>query len=294
MIIVTGTKRSGTSMWMQILDAAGLPRLGEAFPRNWEETLKDANPHGFYETPLRRGIYYATNPHPTTGAYLQPKETRQVAVKVFIPGLCRTDHAFIHRVVGTMRHWREYAASIERMREMEEKAARERHGEDHKPLERLDPVLEWWLENFALIRNMITRRLPVHLVTYDRVVDTPSETLPPVLEWLGANAEEIDAAVDVVSPETRTQTRKRIERDHDFEGIFDDLYDLIHSGRKLTGEFIQRLNEAHKELIPAIEEDRRRVMKDRRRRRGEPKAKPSSLHPDTLETLVHGGDERES
>ena len=35
MIIVTGTKRSGTSMWMQILAAAGLPVFGEAFPRSW-------------------------------------------------------------------------------------------------------------------------------------------------------------------------------------------------------------------------------------------------------------------
>ena len=32
MIFVSGTKRSGTSMWMQVLRAAGLPVLGEAFP----------------------------------------------------------------------------------------------------------------------------------------------------------------------------------------------------------------------------------------------------------------------
>ena len=29
MVIVTGTRRSGTSMWMQILQAAGLPIVGE-------------------------------------------------------------------------------------------------------------------------------------------------------------------------------------------------------------------------------------------------------------------------
>jgi len=33
MHIVTGTKRSGTSMWMQLLRAAGFPPIGEALPR---------------------------------------------------------------------------------------------------------------------------------------------------------------------------------------------------------------------------------------------------------------------
>ena len=65
MIFVSGTKRSGTSMWMQVLQAAGLPILGKAFPRNWGTgPLRDANPDGFYETLLRNGIYFATNPHP--------------------------------------------------------------------------------------------------------------------------------------------------------------------------------------------------------------------------------------
>ena len=75
MIIVTGTKRSGTSMWMQLLTAAGFPPIGDAFPRNWETTLKDANPGGFWESELRRGIYYETNPDPKTGTYLFPEQT---------------------------------------------------------------------------------------------------------------------------------------------------------------------------------------------------------------------------
>ncbi len=80
MIIVTGTKRSGTSMWMQILKAAGLRVLGEAFPRDWGETIRDANAQGFYESPLRHGIYYRTNPHPRTGAFLPPQDTKHMVV----------------------------------------------------------------------------------------------------------------------------------------------------------------------------------------------------------------------
>jgi hypothetical protein len=88
MIIVTGTKRSGTSMWMQILKAAGYPILGDAFPYNWEHTIRDANREGFYESHLRRGIYHATNPHPRTGLYLRPDETRLTAVRYSCPAWC--------------------------------------------------------------------------------------------------------------------------------------------------------------------------------------------------------------
>ena len=87
MIFVSGTKRSGTSMWMQVLQAAGLPILGKAFPRNWGTgPLRDANPDGFYETLLRNGIYYATNPHPRTGKYFLPE---QVDVSVNVEGFGR-------------------------------------------------------------------------------------------------------------------------------------------------------------------------------------------------------------
>ena len=40
MLFVTGTKRSGTSMWMQVLRAAGLPVIGTEFPRDWGEVIR--------------------------------------------------------------------------------------------------------------------------------------------------------------------------------------------------------------------------------------------------------------
>ena len=94
MIFVSGTKRSGTSMWMQVLHAAGVPILGKAFPRNWAKTLREANPEGFYESLLRNGIYFRTNPHPQTGKYFEPPHVEGYAVKVFIPGdlIAPVDH----------------------------------------------------------------------------------------------------------------------------------------------------------------------------------------------------------
>jgi len=119
-IIVTGTKRSGTSMWMQALKAAGLPVLGEAFSGSWGESIRDANPKGFYESPFRQGVFYATNPDPKTGAYLRPEETKRVVVKVFVPGLIRTDIAYVDHVIATMRPWREYTRSIRKLYALED------------------------------------------------------------------------------------------------------------------------------------------------------------------------------
>ena len=121
MILVTGTKRSGTSMWMQSLQAAGLEVLGSAFPRVWEESIKEANPRGFFESRFRNGIFYRTNPDPKTGRFLHPKPSRKVAVKVFIPGLVRSDMAFLHRVIGSVRPWRAYSASLRRLYAMEDR-----------------------------------------------------------------------------------------------------------------------------------------------------------------------------
>ena len=56
MVIVTGPKRSGTSMWMQVLRAGGLPVMGEAFLRHWGEFIRACNPGGFYESRLRGGL----------------------------------------------------------------------------------------------------------------------------------------------------------------------------------------------------------------------------------------------
>ena len=103
MIVVTGSRRSGTSLWMQILAAAGLPVIGEKVPASWEALAAEFNPGGFYESELTAGIYYKTNPHPRSGAYLFPEQTREHAVKVFVPGLVRSDVAFIDRVIATVR-----------------------------------------------------------------------------------------------------------------------------------------------------------------------------------------------
>src|SRR5262245_22161219 len=107
-------------MWMQILIAAGFPHLGQAFPGIWERSIHDANPLGFFESRYRQGVYFATNPDPETGKFLLPGQINRHLVKIFIPGLIRTDYAFLGPVICTMRGWREYCSSLKRLYSMEE------------------------------------------------------------------------------------------------------------------------------------------------------------------------------
>ena len=283
MIIITGTKRSGTSMWMQILKAAGYPILGEAFPRDWGETIRDANQRGFFESPLRLGIYYATNPHPRTGAFLAPKETRRLAVKVFAVGLVKSDLAFVDKVVASMRPWREYRRSLERLYGMERenklaKAARTGRPATSVPsLSTMSPVLEWWSDNYTLIRDALIRRYPMHMISYASVLRQTDVVVRETLSWLGGG--DADAAVAAVQELLRTQRdagedaeESGVSREH--EQLFDELYARVDERTPLDAAFIDRLNAAHDQLAPRIAEAEKQARAERRRARAAAQKSP--------------------
>ena len=262
MIIVTGTKRSGTSMWMQLLSAAGFPPIGAAFPRNWETTIKDANPAGFWESKLRHGIYYLTNPDPQTGQYLFPEQTRQCAVKVFVPGLIKTDRAFIGRVVATVRPWRQYVRSLERLYQMERDArdaAKEKNEDPLPPAVYLPPVIEWWVENFSLFSDIVTRRYPFTMVSYDSVIEDPDTAVRRVFDWLGEG--DADAAVAQVDPALRTQDvtahEAKAAGEDDVEPelveVFDALCEVVRKQEPIEQSFIDLLNETNERLSARID-----------------------------------------
>ncbi|MCA9681332.1 MAG: hypothetical protein KC457_03985 [Myxococcales bacterium] len=273
MLIVTGTKRSGTSMWMQILIAAGFPAFGEAFPSNWGKTIRDANPAGFYESLLRQGIYWRTNPHPRTGAYFFPEQVTRHVVKVFIPGLVRSDRAFIGKVVATVRDWREYERSLNRLYAMEDQARRERNPDSTDPI-RFPPALEWWSENFALVRDIAIRRYPVHVQSYDGLLADPEAVIRKTLGWLGDPDIDVDKAIAAVDPEHRTQRRAEAEApvgedsvEPEYAAIFDELFATIHAGQGLPMALIQRLNQINHQLVPRIHAAQQAVHEDQQRRR---------------------------
>jgi hypothetical protein len=248
MILVSGSKRSGTSMWMQLLAAGGLPIIGERFPPSWEALVADANPDGFYESQLSAGIYYRTNPHPLTGAYLFPEQTRAHAVKVFAPGLLRSDVAFIDRVIVTIREWREHTASVLRLRALLPGAG------VVDPSLLLPPVYEWWSDAFSLLRDVGTRRYPVHFVSYARLVGDPAREIAAVFDWLGAG--DPKAALAAVRQRPRPAAVDPSDLPNELGAAhletFDTLYDHIHRGVPLSPAFVRRLNETDSVLRPRL------------------------------------------
>ncbi len=251
MLIVTGTPRSGTSMWMQILVAAGFEAIGEPFSGDWSALLKVANPDGFWESQLIGGIYYRTNPHPFTGNFLFPEQTKFHAVKILIPGLVRSDLAYIDRVVTTVREWREFCASRERLRELNREAV---GLETHEMLMRheLPPALEWWVDNFGLLRDIATRRYAAHVCSYQSLLDDPEREIASVMRWLGRG--DANKAVEVIKPERRTvrEAPPTPEVEPEIAAVFDELYDHIHRGQPLSTGFLTRLNETDARLRPAL------------------------------------------
>ena len=247
-------------MWMQILAAAGLEVIGEKFPRHWGEHLSAANPDGFYESELVAGIYFRTNPHPVSGVFLFPDQTIHHAVKVFIPGLVRSDIAFLDRVIATMRPWRAFARSRERMRALVRAAA----GTDQEDARPLPPGLEWWSENFALIRDIATRRYASHVLSYESLLADPEPAIHAVVQWLGVgDAKRACAVVDRDRGAAHRDDRDDREVDEVDEvdevgvesqhiAVFDELYDLVHRGKPLAQAFVDRLNAVDRELRPRL------------------------------------------
>lgn len=259
MIIVAGTKRSGTSLWMHALAAAGLPTIGERFPAGWSDLLREANPDGFFESELMGGINFQSNPHPLTGAYLAPEQTRSHAVKVFIPGLVRTDVAFIDRCVATIRDWRDYVASTQRVRALQNGTSiRDEDGG-------LPPALEWWSSNYGLIRDLAIRGYPVHVVSYASLVRDPTKVVTEVVDWLGHG--DARAAAAIVHADdgggrrsegsTDAELAAGIEPEH--LATFDELYATIDQERALSPQLVERLNQTNESLTPRMLEHRAAV-----------------------------------
>ena len=287
-------------MWMQLLNVAGFPPIGTAFPRDWENTLKDANPAGFWESELRKGIYYATNPAPRTGTYLFPEDTRRHAVKVFIPGLIKTDRAFIDGVIVTVRPWRQYVRSLRRLYAIEREAKRqaraesanEGSGDDIPDPVFFPPMLEWWMENFSLISDIVTRRYPFYMVSYNAVVEKPEQSVRGVFDWLKGG--DVEAAIAHVQPPLRTQGGLQDDSVVDEEGqlepevieVFDQLFQVVHAQKPLTQAFVDRLNEINNLLTERIQVavkettgaqiERRKVIQAKRQERADFKASAES------------------
>jgi len=247
MVVVTGSMRSGTSAWMQILRAAGLPVIGEAFPEPFGQTFRAANPRGFYESELVAGVYFATNPHPVTGDWLAPAATRRHAVKVFPQGVVRTDFAFLDRVLVTLRPWRDVAASRSVMATLGPIG----------PSADVDPALLWWVDAYGVLRDVAIRGYAAHFVAYDRLIQDPEREIAAALAWIGEG--DGAAAVRVVDPALRRSTAAEApisDLPRPILDVFDELVAHVAAEAPLSEAFVRKLNETDAAVQPQLERAR--------------------------------------
>ena len=188
MVIVTGTGRCGSSMWMQVLSAAGLPIVGQPFGPLQDPSL---NPQGYFESALMHGINASTNPDPNSGAELTPE--LPVGVKLSIPGVRVSERKYLDKVLLSVRPWRDYAASLARM---------------HRLAPPVDPGLSadrlWFLQHLSLLQDAAQRGWGLRRVWLPDVVASPARVLPDLFAWLELPLDAVAGAGAIRAPQLQT------------------------------------------------------------------------------------------
>ncbi len=246
MIVITGARRSGTSLWMRLYKEAGHPIIGQAFPSHWASSIAEANPDGFFEAPLRHGIDARSNPDPITGEHYTPASTRGRVAKMFIPGLLRTDGAYVEKVVLTFRDWRRVWASTERLyaleacwHQMHGAVDEPRHWHSEHPS--VPWPVAWWHEHTALLADARRRGLPVHRIDLLALQEGAPSCLA---RHFGA-----EAAASLAGLVTRTSSPSSERRlDAETEQILDHLLALLRRPAD-PGESDWRVLDAHRERL---------------------------------------------
>jgi hypothetical protein len=158
----------------------------------------------------------------------------------------------------------------------------------------MPPLIEWWVENFSLISDIVTRRYPFLMVAYESVLEDPDKTLRDVFRWLGEG--DVEAAIAGVKPTLRTQSGEvhgqAEESDFELEPevieVFDALYEVVRTQAPLEQAFIDRLNETNRLLGPRVDAvvketargqlERKRLLKARKKKQN---TAPEDSKPDS-------------
>jgi hypothetical protein len=171
-----------------------------------------------------QGIYFDTNPDPETGDYLFAPDVERHVVKILIPGVVRTERAYLDHVVCTVREWRAYAASLRRLRELEAERQQLRDEEGGSPEHPTPPWLAWWRAHYQLLHDAKIRRYRLRFVTYEGLLDDPQDEVARVLEWLGC-ADRVQDALRAV--EVDPGRGDKLDETCPFASHLDRLHDEV-------------------------------------------------------------------
>ncbi len=235
MIVVTGCRRSGTSLWMQMLAAADLPIVGQKFSEELE-VLAEANPKGFYESVHRYGVQG------------DPADLAGCVLKMFVPGVIEADEEDLERVILTLRPWREHVVSAAAFEKLESAAL------GTQVPQAMPADLEWWFENYCLLSDFSDRDYPMMVVAYDLLLEKPRETAERALVYLDADPAKADAMAAAVDPALRRADPALATSELPPEVLetFDALYARVRGREAFDDAFVDRLGETHETLMPLI------------------------------------------
>lgn len=230
MIIVTGSGRSGTSMWMQALKAAGVPVVGSAFGGGLHR-LRSSNPRGFYESMHRDGNF----------AGVDLVQYQGHAIKIFPAGVRLVPAEHVENVICSIRDPREVASSYRVMG----------HRGGNKAATDSDAMLRlWWRANVGTVMDAWRRGYPFKLMAYESALAAPADTIVPIVQWLGQG--DAAAAAAVVEPRLRrhvadtSQPIAGIEADD--SAAFDALYAAAKAGAGIDSALMGQLVETQRRI----------------------------------------------
>ena len=176
-VVVSGLPRSGTSLMMMMLDAAGIPPIQD----NIREADAD-NPKGYYEFERVKDM--------PKGDTSWVKNTKGKAVKVITALLEHLPKKYKYDVIMMRRDMTEILASQTKMLE--------RRGEDNKISD--DEMADLFSKHFEKVMNWVKKQKHIRYVeiSYNNLLENPQQELSKVNEFLGGtlDTEAMQAKID--------------------------------------------------------------------------------------------------
>jgi len=177
-IVVSGLPRSGTSMMMKMLEAAGLPIMTDSL-----RTADEDNPKGYYEDERVKDLDKVEDKS-------WVREARGKVLKVVSPILPHLPPENFYRIIFMRRSLDEVLASQNKMLD---------HRGEENPAED-EKMKENYRKHLRKVEVMVFRNPNVEVleVDYGRTVNDPLDTATKVVKYLGLSVEpeKMAAVVD--------------------------------------------------------------------------------------------------
>ena len=188
-IIVSGLPRSGTSMMMKMLDAAGLPIMTDH-----ERTADEDNPKGYFEYERVKNLAEEQDKS-------WVREARGKVVKVISHLLAELPDENFYRVILMRRDVSEILASQNKMLD--------RRGEEN-PIED-EKAKEQYLRHLVDVQYLARKRPNFEMieVNYREALEDPLPFATAVNEFLGGRF-DVEAMASVVDPELYRNRREKL------------------------------------------------------------------------------------